>query len=251
MRPVTVVIVDDDPDILTILAAWCAHPEREVHVCQRGADAMRQIEELPVDLLVVDMVLPDTDGVTLIERLKARDPDAAALLITGNPDAKSARDAFRAGAMDYLFKPLEPEPVRASVQEALVSVREARGRRDQLVQLEQVVSELVSPASPKGPEADPEPPLVIDEARGEARLRGRVLELTPIELRVLSHLQRHRGRVVGHLELARAAKHEVMELWEAREFCKAHVRNLRRKIESDPAHPTLLVTAYGRGYRLG
>lgn len=269
---VTVIVVDDDPEICEAVSALLAG-------CGYGLRTYPSAERLLAEpwvagaaLVIVDVHLPGQSGVDLAAALHARYPDTALLVITGYPSARTARQAFRSGVVDYLSKPFEPEELLTAVQEAL-KAREDRLRQQwQLAQLRALVGEL-APAAQGRPEAQagqlsgamaaegapgaaatvgPRPWAQITVDLDQRRVFRGALEipLTRTEYAVLAHLYLHRPRVVDPRELAEAARGERLPLWEAREFCKTHIRNLRRKLRDGPGSSQTIVNVHGRGFRM-
>lgn len=176
------------------------------------------------------------------------------IAITGHPDAASARGSFRAGVTDYLTKPLSPERMLAAVAEALEQRSGHLQRRQQLATLREL-AECLAPAWEARPAAGSAAAkergngVEVDLAIGVVKRDGAELPLTRTEYALVACLYDQRPRVLEPREIARAVRGEELESWEAREFCKAHVRNIRRKLEPDPGRPVHVVNVYGRGYR--
>ena len=142
-RPPHLLLVDDEPVILQILRAVFAGEEVRLSACADGASAAALIERDPVDLLITDKNLPDLSGIELMRRLKAQDPLAEAILITGYASVDTAVDALGLGAFDYLRKPLDDVfDVRRKAWRALERRRMARENQQLLVDLQRKNVEL-------------------------------------------------------------------------------------------------------------
>lgn len=249
-----IVVVDDDPDVLEILSTTLERRGHTVRAHLAAEDALKALEVRPADLVIADVMLPGLSGVDLAGVIRDRFPDVAMLMITGYPDVDSARGAFRAGVTDYLTKPLSPERVVDAVQEALERRRAAVQQRRQLVALRGLAERLAPAPDPRAeaPDAPSERTgavaVQVDLVGRVVRRNGTEVPLTHTEYELVAYLYRHRPRVLDPREIAQAVRGEQLELWEAREFCKSHVRNIRRKLESDPTDPVHLVNVYGRGY---
>jgi len=190
------------------------------------ADGLRLAAHDPPDLILLDLGLPDGDGIDLVRRLREwTTVPVIVLSARGREDDKVA--ALETGADDYLTKPFGAAELHARIQVALRHARSASAPADSTVEIG---------------------PIQIDFARREVTVRGAVVHLTPIEYRLLTLLARQAGRVMTHQQLAR-------EIWGDRAVepihtLRVHMAALRRKIEEDPGRPQWLITEAGVGYRL-
>jgi two-component system, OmpR family, KDP operon response regulator KdpE len=177
------------------------------------------------DMLVLDLGLPDGDGVDLIRRLRTWS-DVPVIVVSARTDEGDKVQALDAGADDYLIKPF-------GVSELLARVRAHLRRR--------------ATASPDNSSVVEFGSVRIDLARRTVERAGENLHLTPIEYRLLTHLAAHSQSVLTHRQLLNA-------VWgpnhaEDTHYLRVYMGNLRRKIERDPAQPEHLVTETGIGYR--
>jgi len=222
----TVLVVEDEaPMRRFVRAALASHGFRVTE-----AGTLREAEvlatESPPDLILLDLGLPDGDGLDLLTRL--REWSAAPVIVLsarGREEDKVV--ALDAGADDYLTKPFGTSELLARIRVAL------RHARAQKLPDEPVVTV---------------GPIKIDQARHEVTVDGTLIHLTPIEFRLLALLARHAGKVLTHRQL-------LHEVWGPRSthqthYLRVHMAALRRKIESDPARPKFLMTEAGVGYRL-
>ncbi len=219
-----VLVVEDEPPVRRFLrAALAAHDYRVLE-----AGGVREAEQLAPshnpDVLLMDLGLPDGDGIDLVRRIRewSRSP-IIVLSARGREEDKVA--ALDAGADDYLTKPFGINELLARLR---VALRHAQATPEQ----RQVV------------EAGP---LRIDLARREVTVGGAEVRLTPTEYRVLALLAQHAGKVLTHHQILR-------EVWgpnatEAH-YVRVQMAELRKKLEAEPARPRLLVTEPGVGYRL-
>ena len=253
-RGADIVVVDDDPDVLEFLSSTLVRRGHSVRAHRAAEDALSDLDQRPADLVIADVMLPGLSGIDLASVIRDRFPDVAMITITGYPSVDTARGAFRAGVVDYLTKPLSPERMLDAVDEALERQRASQHQRRQLVALRGLAESLASSPDPraKGPDAKVAQTGCLDvEVDLNSRLvrRGNVeVPLTHTEYELVACLYRHRPQVLDPREIALAVRREQLELWEARDFCKTHVRNIRLKLESDPTDPVHLVNVYGRGY---
>lgn len=223
-RLATVLVVDDEPAIRRALSAALSARGYRVTVAPNGRSALDEVAAHPPDVVILDLGLPDLDGVEVCRRLRAWTPVPIVVLSAdGAEDRKVA--ALDQGADDYVTKPF-------SVPELLARVRVALRHR---------------------PEAEPSAAvlavgdLVIDRERHVVTVGTRGVELTPKEFAFLTALARHPGRVLTH----RALLQEVWgpEYGTETQYLRVYASQLRKKLQDDPARPRL-VTEPGVGYRL-
>ena len=128
MKKRNVLIVDDDPDVLSMLQRLLKKLEYNPFVAQNGEEALQIIDTNKVDVVVSDLVMPEMDGMELLKRVKSRKGDLPFLMITGHPTIETAVEAIKKGAYDYLTKPFQIEEVQIKIDRAL----EKRGLRRSL-----------------------------------------------------------------------------------------------------------------------
>lgn len=219
-----ILVVDDDLHIRRLLQATLARAGYESIEAVTAADALRLAQSGP-DAILLDLGLPDRDGLEIVPLL--RQLCAAPILVVSARDATDQKvAALDLGAHDYVTKPFDSEEVLARLRASLRDRLEAAG---------------AVPAVQAGG-------VVIDLANREVMRGGEAVHLTRKEFEVLNQLARSPGRVVTHGRvLAAAWPHEVDRRID---YLRIVVRNLRQKLESDPASPTLIVNELGIGYRL-
>jgi two-component system KDP operon response regulator KdpE len=219
-----ILIVDDEPAIRRLVSAALGRAGYAVTEAPNAADALIFARRPGCELILLDLGLPDRDGLELISLLKAMDREVIVLTARDNTSEKVT--ALDLGADDYIVKPFDTE-------ELLARVRTALRRR--------------SPGSSVGgPVIFGD--VVIDTAARHVSRDGREVHLTPKEYGVLAELARHLDRVITHTELLAvvwglAHKMDV-------EYLRVAVRSLRLKLERDPANPDLIRNEPGVGYRL-
>ena len=220
-----VLIVDDETQIRRFLRTGFELNGFVVHEAATGAEAIRTATLRPLDLVIVDLGLPDMDGMEVVERIRSWSSVPIIVLSVRSTEAEKVR-LLEAGADDYVVKPF-------GMAELLARVRVALRRQMRAVSGE--------PQVKIGP-------LTIDLAARAVLLNGSRLALTPKEYRLLQVLAQHAGNVVTH-------QHLLKEVWGTTHLHDTHylrifVRKLRQKIEPDPDSPRILVTELGVGYRL-
>jgi two-component system OmpR family response regulator len=199
------------------------------------------------------------DGLQVINALRAKGSDAAVIVITAHSTIESAVEALRLGAFDYLFKPAEPEVIRARVREAVLYARQVNRRSrllGQVVTLKQSLMELDAESGPIGQAQAPDRflrrgKLGIDKYHRTAMLEDKVLDLTTAEFDLLLALVEAAPEPLAPRELARRALHYDPQEIEARQTVKYHVHQLRRKLGEDPRNPRYIKTIRYKGYFWG
>lgn len=222
----SVLVVEDELPMRRFLrSALTTHGFR---VIEAGTlrDAELAITEAPPDAILLDLGLPDGDGLDLLRRIRAWST-APVIVVSARGRENDKVIALDAGADDYLTKPFGTSELLARIR---VALRHARARTvpdDPVIALG---------------------PIQIDQARHEVSIDGRPIHLTPIEFRLLTLLARNAGKVMTHRQL-------LHEVWGPRStqhthYLRVHMAALRRKVEADPARPRWLTTEPGVGYRL-
>jgi DNA-binding response OmpR family regulator len=222
----TVLLVEDERKLRDFVRSYLERAGFAVLSTGSGAEAITMAAEASPDLVVLDLGLPDVPGETVARELRA----AAAtpiLMLTAKSAEEDRIRGLELGADDYVTKPFSPRELVLRVQAIL---RRGGASAEQGV------------ASYGGGI------LVIDEPRHLATVRGQVVELTPTERGVLLALATVPGRVYSRFELINRVRGYEFEGYER--TVDSHVKNLRRKIEADPANPLFLQAVRGVGYRL-
>ena len=122
----TLLIADDEPNIRRVLQAIFVKDGYDVHVAENGVKAMEWASANPVTLLITDLIMPDMNGVELIQKVKQKHPDAVAIVITAYATIKTCVDAMRYGASDYITKPFDMDEIRAVVKRAVARAAESQ-----------------------------------------------------------------------------------------------------------------------------
>ncbi len=222
-----VLVIEDEPAILRFLRASLVAQGFRLVEATSGDEGLRQAATRQPDIVVLDLGLPDVDGLEVIRRL--REWTAVPIIVLSARGQESDKiAALDAGADDYVSKPFGVGELLARMRVALRHA--ARGPHD-----------AANPVFALGE-------LQVDLARRRVSVRGAEIHLTPIEYRLLTTLVRHAGRVVTHRQLLR-------EVWgqpysEQTHYLRVFMGALRRKLEADPARPRYLRTEPGVGYRL-
>jgi two-component system, OmpR family, KDP operon response regulator KdpE len=247
-----VLVVDDEPQILRALRINLRVRDYEVHVAATGAEALEVAGRHPPDLVILDLGLPDLDGVEVIQGLRGW-TKAPIIVLSGRADSLDKVEALDAGADDYVTKPFGVEELlarmRAAVRRTGIPEDLPRIRLGELVvdlAAKRVVRQAPVPAGLDPAGEAPAGEARADEApAGEAPAGG--IRLTPTEWHLLEVLLRNPGKLLSRNQL-------LTEVWgpgyaDATGNLRLYMAQLRRKLEPDPARPRWLITEPGMGYR--
>lgn len=224
----TVLVVEDELKIRDLLRSYLEREGLEVLSTASGAEAIALAGTASPDLMVLDLRLPDVAGEEVAREVRGFSA-VPILMLTAKSAEEDRIRGLELGADDYMTKPFSPRELVLRVQAIL---RRAGG---------------ATPAQDHHSFGGGE--LVLDEDRHQLSVRGTQVELTPTEWGLLTALARVPGRVYSRYELINRVRGYEFEGYER--TVDSHVKNLRRKIERDPADPTIVQTVLGAGYRLG
>jgi DNA-binding response OmpR family regulator len=253
-------IVDDDPHIRLSLVRALNLMGYQVEAAGSGQQALALMEAAPFDLVILDLRLPDIEGVEVMLRARQIQPTLLIIVLTGRATLDSAIAAVKAHAVDYLLKPASVHDISAVVSAAL----EERGRRLRQQQLLDVLAQTLDTLrQTETPQAGPPPaganseqllhvhPLIVDRDRREVIVNGSpepAIALTESEASILICLMEYPDQVLSCQDLASAAWGQYLDEPAARTLVRPHIFRLRRKIETRPNAPKLIRTIRGRGY---
>jgi two-component system, OmpR family, KDP operon response regulator KdpE len=224
-RSPVVLVVDDEARLRRFLRAGFELDGFTVHESATGEDAIRTATLKLVDLVILDLGLPDMEGEQVVERLRSWSTVPIIVLSVRKNEDEKVR-LFDLGIDDYVVKPF-------AMAEFLARGRAAVRRHSRSIHGEPIVTS---------------GPLAVDLAGRTVSINGTRIQLSPKEYRLLQVLAQHQGSVVTH-------QHLLKEVWGVTRGHDSHylrifIRKLRRKIEQDPAKPKILLTELGVGYRL-
>ena len=225
----TVLLVEDERKLRDLVRSYLERAGFTVLSTGSGAEALTLAASGSPDLVVLDLGLPDIPGETVARELHAMG-GVPVLMLTAKSSEEDRIRGLELGADDYVTKPFSPRELVLRVQAIL---RRGRG----------------GPAAEQGVTSYGDDELVIDEPRRTAVVRGAAVDLTPTEWGLLLALATVPGRVYSRFELINRVRGYEFEGYER--TVDSHVKNLRRKIEADPANPRIVQTVLGGGYRLG
>jgi len=224
-----VLVVDDDPKTVDLVKLYLQREGHTVLCASHGVDALRQAREERPDLIVLDLMLPGVDGLSICRTLRA-ESSVPIIMLTARTTENDRLAGLDLGADDYVTKPFSPRELAARVRAVL--------RRTADEGLEGAGPPEVSCGE-----------LRIDYRRHEVTIASRFVVLTPTEFRLLGALAREPGRVFSREELIQKAF--GCDFDGVDRGIDVHILHLRRKIEPDPRHPRYIKTIYGAGYKLG
>ena len=235
----TVLVVDDEPQIIRALRINLRVRQYEVYAAANGTEALQQASRHPPDLVILDLGLPDLDGIEVIQGLRGW-TSAPIIVLSGRSDPIDKVEALDAGADDYVTKPFAMEELLARMRAV---ERRVVGEGDEpRLQLGDLVVDLAAKRVIRVPQRGNGAAAQQEAAQQEADVR-----LTPTEWHLLEVLLRHPGKLLSQQYL-------LNEVWgpgyaEAGGNLRLYMAQLRRKLEPDPARPRWLLTEPGLGYR--
>jgi two-component system, OmpR family, KDP operon response regulator KdpE len=224
------VLVEDDPQIRRFLRMTLPHHGVRLIEAGTAADGLRETEARQPDIVILDLGLPDLDGLEVIRRLREWST-VPILVLSARGQERDKIAALDAGADDYVTKPFGVGELLARIRVVLRRVLRADSRESE----------------PMGPFAVGA--LQVDLTHRRVTVGGQEARLTPIEYRLLAALVQHAGKVVTQRQLLRQVWGPAYE--EQAQYLRVYMGQLRRKLEADPTRPRYLLTEQGVGYRLG
>jgi DNA-binding response OmpR family regulator len=222
-----VLVVDDEPRITEVVASYLLKAGHSPLVAADGAEALRLFQERRPDLVILDLMLPVMGGEDICRRIRACSRVPVIMLTARVEDGDVVR-GLGLGADDYVKKPFSPRELLARVEAVLRRAREPGAPLARILSFR---------------DGD----LEVDAEAGTVRKAGAEVALTPRELRILRLLAANPGRVFPREELVARALGDDFDGFDR--TVDAHVKNLRRKIETDPRAPCYIRTVHGTGYR--
>lgn len=218
-----ILVVDDEQTLLNTVRAYLEQEGYTVQTAVDGRTALLIFRDFQPDLVVLDIMLPEVDGLEVLRQLR-QTSDVYVIMLTAKADEADKVIGLGLGADDYVTKPFSPRELVARIK---ASLRRLSGR--------QTTKELISTH------------LRVDEEARLAWKDGQQLDLTPIEFDLLHTLMRQHGRALSREQL-------IEQVWGYDYYgddrvVDVHIGRLRKKVEDDPTQPTLIATVWGAGYR--
>ena len=225
--PRRILIADDDPTIANLIQVTLKDPRYEVVAVKNGLDALKAFEGAAFDVVILDVMMPFVDGFEACERIRARS-DVPIVILTSRDGTDDIVHGFELGADDYITKPFKTAELIARVEAIM---RRVDGYKQRVAPPVVRVGELE-----------------IDEPRHRVTVRGKEVNLTPMEFELLYFLAANYGQVFDRETLFREVwGYDYVGETNLVDVC---VRRLREKVELEPSRPKLITTVRGVGYKL-
>lgn len=228
----TILVCDDEESIVRALRVYLAGEGYRVLEAYNGKQALQILQENEVHLVLMDVMMPDMDGITALVELRRRS-NVPVILLTAKSEFSDKVLGLNIGADDYITKPFDAAEVMARVKSQLrryVVLGNSQSRP--------AVSQMLTCGG-----------IEMDAEAMTVRVDGEAISLTPIEFDILKFFLENQGRVLSHKEIYRA-------VWKDDPFgtenntVLVHIRHLRQKIEINPAEPRYIVAVWGHGYKM-
>jgi two-component system, OmpR family, alkaline phosphatase synthesis response regulator PhoP len=219
-----ILVVDDKLELRTLLKSYLTQEGFDVFTANDGQEALYVARHEKPNLIILDLMMPEMGGYEFI-RAYNREADTPVVILTAKIDENDKVLGLELGADDYVTKPFSPRELTARVR-AVLRRAEKQASTDEILRIG---------------------PIELDWAGRSTRVNGQCVELTPSEFALLATLMGTPGRVFSRLELLDRLQGTAYEGYER--TIDVHIRNLRSKVEPDPANPIYIETVYGAGYR--
>ena len=214
----TILIVEDEAELASVIADYARAADYVPALCGDGLAALAAIRHAPPSLVVLDLMLPGLDGLSLCRAVRAFS-SVPIVMVTARVEEVDRLLGLETGADDYLCKPFSP--------------------RELMARIKAILRRAGTPAAA--------PALVLDEAARRIAVHGRALDLTPSEYAILAALARRPGQVLSRAQLLDAARADNLDANDR--AVDSHIKNLRRKIEAAAPGLEAIRSIYGLGYR--
>jgi two-component system KDP operon response regulator KdpE len=220
-----ILVIDDEPQILRALRTILTAHNYQVSTASRGEDGLTQAAAINPDVILLDLGLPDMDGIEVCEQLRSW-TQTPIIVLTVRDSEKQKVIALDKGADDYLTKPFGIEELLARIRVALRHSSQDKGSSEPVIQVGD---------------------LTIDLAKYQVTRGNQQIKLTSTEYKLLAYMAANEGRVLTHqIILSNVWGFEYMDNVE---YLRVYMNQLRKKIEVDPNNPRILTTEPGIGYR--
>ena len=222
-----ILVIEDEPGTAKAVSEKARLAGYQVHVEHTGTGGLAAFERLEPDLVILDLTLPDMDGVDICRAIRSKSR-APVIMLTAKAEEIDRIVGLEMGADDYVTKPFSPKELIARIR----AVMRRMGPGETVASSEETLRV---------------GGIVLDDRRHEVTVDGEQVQLTPIEFRLLQALMRHAGQVLSRERITE-------RVWGYEGFSsnllEIHIGNLRRKLGDDPRHPKRLITVRGYGYKI-
>lgn len=256
-------IIDDEPGLRSTLSRILQTAGCRATGASGGLEALRLISTDLYDLVILDLHLPDMDGIKVLQEIRKIQPRIPVILLTAYGTLDSAVQAVHLGAVDYLLKPIKPDEFLDRVRKILRDQQVEKRRKEIQAEISSLQYQLslldkqtISNAEPAWEPEKPEKRYIhrgllsLDLEARKASFGDTILNLPPTTFDYLIVLARHSPEVVTYQTLVNESQGYTSSIIEARELSKWHVHKIRQELEHDPANPRCLLNIRGKGYRL-
>ena len=223
--PKKIMVVDDKPELRTLLKSYLTQEGFDVAVASDGREALFVARREKPDLIILDLMMPEMSGYDFL-RTYSREADTPVIILTARVEENDKVLGLELGADDYVTKPFSPRELTARVRAVLRRLEKQQTSDQEILR-----------------EGD----IFVDQSARITTVSGQPVDLTPSEFDLLVTMMSTPGRVFSRLELLDRLQGTAYEGYER--TIDVHIRNLRTKIETDPSSPQYIETIYGAGYR--
>lgn len=220
----TILVVDDEPKIVQVARDYLEHAGFNVLAARDGKTALAIVRSEKPDLIILDLGLPQMDGLD-VTRVLRKESNVPIIMLTARAEESDKLVGLEIGADDYITKPFSPKELVARVRVILRRIENSNA-----------APEVIRAAG-----------LTLDVPRMQVTVGDRAVEVTPTEFQLLATLAGQPGRIFTRGQLLDAVHGVAFESYER--AIDAHIKNIRRKIEPNPREPRYILTVYGVGYK--
>jgi DNA-binding response OmpR family regulator len=220
-----ILVVDDEKKIVEIIKAYLERDGYQVISAFDGKTALTLAHSQNPDLIILDLMLPETSGWDVCRTIR-KESEVPIIMLTARDEVTDKIVGLEMGADDYVTKPFDPKELVSRVR-AVLRRTESKTTQKNIIQI-----------------AD----LVINIEKRQVYRSDTVIELTPLEFDLLRVMAENPGRVFSRMQLLDKVQDDAYEGYER--TIDSHIKNLRKKIETDPEHPRFIITVHGVGYKL-
>lgn len=225
-----IMVVEDEPNLRKLLEVIIGKEGYQVMTLDDGEAALERLDSFRPDLIISDIMMPRLDGLELCRKIRAmpQHQNIPVLLLTAKDAPTDKYQGFREGADDYVVKPFDPVELLFRIEAHLRRARQSDKGKAEVLQVGE---------------------LVLDRRNYQAKVGDREAQLTKSEFAMLHHLMRHADHVVSAESILVEALGYPPQAGSS-EIIRTHIRNIRQKIEEDPANPTIIQTVARHGYTI-
>lgn len=223
-----ILIIEDEPSVLEAISAYLKKEGYEVYTAERGYKGLEYFKEVPFDLIILDLMLPDISGEEICKIIR-KESNAYIFMLTAKSSLEERIKGLDLGADEYLVKPFSPREIVARVNALFRRIKDTKDSQNV--------------ASFNNGE------LIIDRDKREVILQGDEIPLTPIEFDILNLLSTNPGIVLSReilIDRVLGSDFEGVD-----RTIDVHIKNIRKKIETDTKNPQYIVTVFKLGYKFG